>query len=179
MVSLKGINLKGILGKLGDKGKLIAAGACAVTAVTMAVVTFLSGGDGLADVSKAEDAKWNGPVNLLDPDYQHLVTVGKIARAQRDEEYVSVDAGDPMVAPSGAIKAKRPTGDGARKAPEPTTLPHMWLSGIIWDPETPIAMIDGVDLRVGDRIKGARVVEIRMDSVVLSYASKQYVLTVD
>jgi hypothetical protein len=55
----------------------------------------------------------------------------------------------------------------------------MWLSGIIWDPQNPVVMIDGLDLHVGDRIKGARVVEIRSDSVVLSYASKQYVLTVD
>ncbi|MEA3409617.1 MAG: general secretion pathway protein GspB, partial [Candidatus Eisenbacteria bacterium] len=60
-----------------------------------------------------------------------------------------------------------------------TTLPKMWLSGIIWDPQNPVVMIDGLDLHVGDKIKGARVVEIRIDSVVLSFASKQYVLTVE
>lgn len=57
-------------------------------------------------------------------------------------------------------------------------LPLMSLYGIIWDPKTPIAMIDGMDLRVGDRIKGARIIEIGIDRVVLSYRSKRFVLTV-
>ena len=64
-------------------------------------------------------------------------------------------------------------------APAPTTLPNMRLSGIFWDEQSPIAMIDGLGFRVGDRVKGARIVEIRIDSVVLSFASKEYVLTVD
>ena len=84
-----------------------------------------------------------------------------------------------MRAPDGALKKASTKTETKASRPAPTTLPNMWLSGIIWDPENPIVMIDGLDLRVGDKIKGAKVVEIRMDSVVLSYASKQFVLTVD
>jgi hypothetical protein len=165
--------------KLRDKAKLILATMSAVAATTMAVITFSSGG-GVDDLCAADDIKWSGPVGLLDADYAHLVTVGKIGRARRQDEYAASEVRDPMVAPSGALKAKaRTSGDGEAKAPAPVTLPNMWLSGIIWDPETPIVIIDGLDLRVGDRIKGARVVEIRMDSVVLSFASKEYTLTVD
>ncbi|MCK4408940.1 MAG: hypothetical protein KAW67_02575, partial [Candidatus Eisenbacteria sp.] len=72
-----------------------------------------------------------------------------------------------------------PQTEAPARAPAPTTLPNMWLSGIIWDAQSPIAMIDGLDLRVGDQIRGARIVEIRIDSVVLLFASKEYVLTVD
>jgi hypothetical protein len=167
----------GLVNKHREKIKPIAATLSAVTATTMAVVTFMSGG-AVDELGAAEAANWGGPVGLLDADYQHLVTIGKINRASRIDEYVVGDARDPMVAPSGALKAKRPQVQ-AEVAPPPTTLPNMWLSGIIWDSENPIVIIDGLDLRAGDRIKGARVVEIRMESVVLSYAGKEYVLTVD
>jgi hypothetical protein len=169
--------MTGHVAKLRDKAKLILATMSAITATTMAVVTFLSGG-GVDDLSASDNIRWNGPVGLLDADYAHLVTVGQIGRARRQDEYTAAEVRDPMVAPSGALKAKARTSNEAA-APAPVTLPNMWLSGIIWDPETPIVIIDGLDLRVGDRIKGARVVEIRMDSVVLSFASKEYTLTVD
>jgi len=167
------------LAKYRDKAKLIVATACALTATVSAVMTFATGSGAFED-SDAANLNWNGPVGLLDGDYQHLVTVGKITRARRADEYVAVEARDPMVAPKGALKSKAPLKtEGPEEPPPPTTLPSMWLSGIIWDPENPIVIIDGLDLRVGDRVKGARVVEIRIDSVVLSYASKEYVLTVE
>ena len=171
-----GVN--GVVGRLREKGKLIGATLSALTATTMAVVTFMSGG-GVDELEAAEGVKWTGPVAVLDADYQHLVTVGKIGKSGTDAQYVSEGVRDPMRAPDGALKKASTRTDTKVAKPAPTTLPNMWLSGIIWDPETPIVMIDGLDLRVGDKIKGAKVVESRMDSVVLSYASKQFVLTVD
>ena len=167
--------------KLRGKGKLIAATCSAIAATSMAVFTFLSGPGGIDELSAADGSvNWGGPVGVLDSDYKHLVTVGKITRASRSHEYVAENPRDPMRAPGGALSSRgSEAGKSKAKAPEPATLPNMWLSGIIWDPENPIVMIDGLDLRVGDRIKGARVVEIRIDSVVLSYGSKEYVLTVD
>jgi hypothetical protein len=172
--------LTGHVSKLRDKAKLVLATISAVTATTMAVITFASGGGGMDELAAADAIQWNGPVGLLDADYAHLVTVGKIESSSTQDEYAASEVRDPMVAPSGVLKAKsKPQDDGKDKAPAPVTLPNMWLSGIIWDPETPIVIIDGMDLRVGDRIKGARVVEIRMDSVVLSFASKHFTLTVE
>jgi hypothetical protein len=166
--------------KFRDKAKLILATMSAITATTAAIVTFASGSGGVDMLGASEDVRCNGPVGLLDADYQHLVTVGKIGRASRLGEYAADDIRDPMVAPKGALRAaSSPTTEATVAAPAPTTLPNMWLSGIIWDLENPIVMIDGLDLRVGDRIKGARVVEIRIDSVVLSYKSKEFVMTVD
>jgi hypothetical protein len=172
--------MTGHVAKLRKNAKLIAATMSAITAMTAAVVTFASGSGGIDQLHADDNVLWKGPVGLLDSDCQHLVTVGKIGTASGPSEYVAGDVRDPMVAPSGVLKAapSAQTADAAQ-APAPTTLPNMWLSGIIWDPENPIVMIDGLDLRVGDRIKGARVVEIRIDSVVLSYESKEYVLTVD
>lgn len=162
-----------------DKAKLAIACTTATIAMTMAVFTFLSGGEGAAELSDAAVATTcSGPVGLFDSDYQHLVTVGKITRAENTGDYDAGDVRDPMVAPGGALTAPAPVTTQA-KVQESTTLPPMWLDGIIWDPENPIAMINGLDLHVGDRIKGAKVVEIRIDSVVLSYKSKRHVLTVD
>ena len=172
--------MTGYVAKLRENAKLVAATMSAVIAMTAAIVIFASGSGGIDQLHAEDNVLWNGPVGLLDSDYQHLVTVGKIGRASRPSEYVAGDVRDPMVAPSGALKAAPSAQpEAAVKAPAPTTLPNMWLSGIIWDSENPVVMIDGLDLRVGDRIRGARVVEIRIDSVVLSYASKEYVLTVD
>ncbi len=171
--------MAGLITRLRGKGKLVAATMSAITATTVAVVTFTSGAGGVDQLAAAEDIRWNGPVGLLDADYQHLVIVGKIGKASRADEYVVGDVRDPMVAPTGALKVRTsPKPEGTAKR-APVTLPNMWLSGIIWDEQSPIAMIDGLDCRVGDRVRGARIVKIRMDSVVLSFASKEYVLTVD
>lgn len=167
------------MGANREKVKLMIAGACAITAITSAVLTFMSSGDEEELFSDAAGAAtWDGPVGIFDADFQHLVTAGKIVQAGASGGYVVENLRDPMVAPEGALKAAAPEKTATDK-PAPTTLPPMWLSGIIWDPANPIAMINGLDLHVGDRIKGARVVEIRIDSVVLSYKSKHYVLTVD
>ncbi len=171
----------GTIARFRDKGKLVAATMSAITAITAAIITFMSGSGGVDQLSASDNVRWDGPVGLLDADYAHLVMVGKIGRASGQDDYAAADVRDPMVAPKGALKTRTsPKTEGpAKAAAAPTTLPYMWLSGIIWDSQNPVVMIDGLDLRVGDRIKGARVVEIRIDSVVLSYASKEYVLTVD
>jgi hypothetical protein len=170
----------GFTAKLQGRGKPIAATLSAVIATTAAIITFMSGSAGIDELAASDNVSWNGPVGLLDADYAHLVMVGKISEANGQDDYVAgaEDIRDPMVAPAGALKTRtQPKAETPAKAA--TTLPRMWLSGIIWDPQNPVVMIDGLDLHVGDRIKGARVVEIRVDSVVLSFASKQYVLTVD
>jgi len=164
--------------KLRGKGKPIAATMSAVIALTAAVITFMSGG-AVDELAASDNVNWNGPVGVLDADYAHLVMVGKISGANEQDEYSSADVRDPMVAPAGALKIKTQTKTEGTPKVVVTTLPNMWLSGIIWDPQNPVVMIDGLDLHVGDRIKGARVVEIRFDSVVLSFASKEYTLTVD
>ncbi len=172
--------IAGLKEKLRGKGKPAAATMCAVIATTAAIITFVSGSGGIDELSASDSVNWNGPVGLLDADYAHLVMVGKISDANGQGEYAvsAEDIRDPMVAPAGALRTRtQPKAEGPAKAA--TTLPNMWLSGIIWDPQNPVVMIDGLDLHVGDKIKGARVVEIRIDSVVLSFASKNYVLTVD
>jgi hypothetical protein len=171
--------MTGHVAKLRDKAKLILATMSAITATTMAVVTFMSGG-GVDDLSAADGIKWDGPVGLLDSDYAHLTTVGQIGRARRQDEYTATEIRDPMVALIDVTSGGNGgSNDDEDKAPPPPTFPNMWFSGTIMDAETPIAIIDGRDLRVGDLIKGARVLEIRMDSVVLSFASKEYTLTID
>jgi hypothetical protein len=42
------------------------------------------------------------------------------------------------------------------------------LSGILWDAQSPIAMINGQMVRIGDQVEGYRVVEITQSTVLLS-----------
>ncbi len=126
-------------------------------------------------------AAMSGPDgSIIDRDPQHLASVAKIARARMRKMYTGDDARDPFE-PLVRLTSRPSTPEREQKpaTPAPVTLPYMTLYGIIWDPETPIAMIDGIDVHVGDRIKGARVVGIRIDRVMFEYREKQFELTVD
>lgn len=50
------------------------------------------------------------------------------------------------------------------------------LSGIIWDPSHPLAIINGVPLGIGEEIEGFRVLEILEDRVTLTDNTQTYSL---
>ena len=171
---------KGLMEALaGDKKKqTILIGLTAVLLVSV-VLTLLRPG-AATDSSKAGGGLGflSGSASVLDSDPSHLRTVAKIARTQARTIYAGWDHRDPMealVAESSA--GPRSTGP-RRSAPAPITLPSMTLSGVVWDPDSALVMIDGMALRVGDTIKGAKIVEIGIDRVALTYKSKRFVLTV-
>ncbi len=151
-------------------------------ALLAVVVRFILSGAGGSSASASGSGRGIGagrkPVGLLDSNPHHLETVAKIARARSNTVYTGGDARDPMVPLIDERKAPKPQRHTEPAARVEVRLPPMSLYGIIWDPENPIAMIDGMDLRVGDRIEGARIVEIGFDRVVFSYRSKRFVLTV-
>jgi hypothetical protein len=164
----------------GDKKKqTILIGLTAVLLVSL-VVTFL--GPGAArDSSKAGGGLGflSGRASVLDSDPSHLRTVAKIATTRARTIYAGWEHRDPMeplvAESSGGARSAGPS----RAAPAPITLPSMTLSGVVWDPDSALAMIDGMALRVGDTIKGAKIVEIGIDRVALVYKSKRFVLTVN
>jgi len=144
-------------------------------------VRFLGVGGGAVDTSSAGGTGGflGRPVGFLDSDPTHLRTVAKIATARARTIYAGWDFRDPMK-PLVAERRAAPTNTGSgQEVAAPVTLPPMTLSGVVWDPESALAMIDGAALRVGDTIKGAKVVEIGIDRVALVYKSKRFVLTVD
>lgn len=163
-----------------EKKKLVTMVALLVGFAVVCIVVFGSRSGGArsqslaAVIGRGEESERE---SLLDSNPQYLTTVARIARSREAGSYSTWDLRDPMAA---LIEA----GDEVREAKKkekqaPVTLPYMSFNGIVWDPESPVAMIDGLDLRIGDEIKGARVVEIGIDRVVLSYKSKRFVLTVD
>jgi hypothetical protein len=161
---------------------LILAGASAALVAVIVVRFVLPGGD-VSNASASQKGE-SRPVGVLDSDPKHLSTVARIARSRTKTVYTVSDLRDPMVplVSAGSAQARGSDGgtpDDAAPVFAEASLPAMSLYGIIWDPENPIAMIDGMDLRVGDRIKGARITEIGFDRVTLSYRSKQFVLTVE
>jgi hypothetical protein len=155
----------------GRKKQIAMALLCLVL-VAVVVVKVLPG--------KATDsaAAARGPesLSLLDKDPGLLLSVASIARARARKVYSGIDLRDPM---QPLIKIVTRSESPAPQAPAPVQLPFMTLHGVIWDPDNPIALIDGLDLRVGDKIKGARIVGIEFDSVSLTYRSKSFELTVD
>ncbi len=50
------------------------------------------------------------------------------------------------------------------------------LTGILWDKEKPMAIINGKIVKAGDRAAGCSVVEIKENSVVLNDGAKEFVL---
>lgn len=59
---------------------------------------------------------------------------------------------------------------------EEKALPSLRLEGIIMDPVSPFAMINGEIRKVGDTMDGATVVEIREDRVILKLGKKEFTL---
>lgn len=55
--------------------------------------------------------------------------------------------------------------------------PKIRIDGIFWDPDVPVAVIEGKALRQGDTIKGARIIEIQEKAVVVKYKEKKYTLS--
>lgn len=49
----------------------------------------------------------------------------------------------------------------------PPSAPSVGLSGILWDAQSPLAIIGGEPVGVGEIIEGWRIVEIRPDRVIL------------
>lgn len=165
-----------------DKKKqtMILVGLMAVLFVALGV-RLLGAGAGTVDTSAAGGTGGflGRPVGFLDSDPSHLRTVAKIATARARTIYAGWDLRDPM-APLVAERRAEPRNPvSGQEVAVPITLPPMTLSGVVWDPDSALAMIDGAALRVGDTIKGAKVVEIGIDRVALVYKSKRFVLTVD
>jgi len=50
------------------------------------------------------------------------------------------------------------------------------LEGIIWDEETPMAMINDSVVKVGDNVNGNTVIEIKQDCVILNDGRKNFEL---
>lgn len=50
------------------------------------------------------------------------------------------------------------------------------LDGIVWDEESPYAIINDEIVKVGDEIAGNKVIDIKVDSVTLSDGSREYEL---
>jgi hypothetical protein len=152
-----------------------------LSAVLLVALVFRFAGGGATDASSAGGglAFLGGRGSVLDSDPSHLRTVAKIATARARTIYAGWEARDPME-PLVAERRTRGTDSRPRDSgPAPIVLPAMTLSGVVWDPESAFAMIDGNALRVGDTIKGAKVVEIGIDRVALVYKSKRFILTVD
>lgn len=162
-----------------NKKKLGMVAGLMVVLLVVLVVRFAMPGGVSTDSAGAHGGFGRGRASLLDSQPAYLETIARIARLQSEKTYDAGDMRDPMQPLIRERNAPPAEPRGTEDVPISTELPMMSLHGVIWDPENPIAIIDGLDLRVGDTIKGARIVEIGFDQVVLTYRSRRHVLTVE
>jgi hypothetical protein len=82
-----------------------------------------------------------------------------------------------------AAPAAKPSPVAAVVAPAQTAgsgvgEPALRLSGVIWDRENPVAIVNGQPLSRGEELSGARVVKITIDSVTFSRGGKEFTRTI-
>jgi len=58
-------------------------------------------------------------------------------------------------------------------------VPRIRVTGVVWDMQEPIALINGKFIKNGNMVSGARVKDIRLDKVVFSYKGKDFSVSVD
>jgi len=58
----------------------------------------------------------------------------------------------------------------------PLQPPQLVLKGIVWDETKPLALINGLVVKEGDTIQGARIVKIDFERVAVQYRSKEFVI---
>ena len=63
-----------------------------------------------------------------------------------------------------------------KKESLPVKPPKLVLKGIAWDKTEPLALINGLLVKEGDTIQGARIVKIDFDRVAVRYRSKRFVI---
>jgi hypothetical protein len=62
---------------------------------------------------------------------------------------------------------------------EAPATPSLRLSGVIWDEETPLAIVNGRPVAVGEELSGVRVVGITVDGATFRRGTEEFALTVE
>ena len=101
----------------------------------------------------------------------------------RNEAVVSVNVSTPVILPKHAVSPKPQTREILSISyrndiiPE-TDYPVLTVTGIVWDPEEPIALINGKFFRKGNEVLGAKIEEIQVDRVKFLYKDEEFTIPV-
>lgn len=102
--------------------------------------------------------------------------------SQKDTQNESFNTGKSNVTEAGVNNTKdaRPDIDAdsskSDEVIEKDGFPRLSISGIIFDPFDPEAIINGQSVKTGEEIEGARIVEIMKDSVRVRYKGEERIL---
>ena len=100
-----------------------------------------------------------------------------------NEAVVSVNVSTPVTLPEHAVSPKPQTREifsisYKNDVIPKTENPVLMVSGIVWDPEEPIALINGKFFRKGDEVLGAKIEEIQVDRVKFLYKDEEFTIPV-
>ena len=59
------------------------------------------------------------------------------------------------------------------------SIPSLRLSGVIWDEESPLAIVNGRPVAVGEELSGIQVVGISVDGATFRRGAEEFTLTVE
>ncbi len=111
--------------------------------------------------------------SIFDKQEDYLALIASARQTKKSFVYEASGHRDPMV-PLVAARRVRPRGYTGGKRP-----PKLFLEGIIWSQNEPVAVINGTILKEHDFIRGAKVLQIDRDSVTLLYRSQRIVLRLE
>ena len=91
---------------------------------------------------------------------------------------LAVENDDDILAKAAALRAEKSRPSRRREniseENSGTSFEDIRIGGIMWDKKSPAAMVNGKIVRVGSTVRGAQIVKINPDSIVLQFGGKQY-----
>ena len=111
--------------------------------------------------------------SIFDKKADYLTLIASARETKTSFAYNSSGRRDPMMSLV-EIKRVKPRRRVVSRPP-----PKLSLEGIIWSESEPEAVINGTILKENDFIKGAKVLQINRDSVILIYRSRKLVLRLE
>lgn len=128
-----------------------------ITGVLLVVMIF-----GLANAAKKSRARNTKAVSPA------VATLAIAPSAQPDQKTSSKDLYNSLEKHTELIELKRDPFSAAPIVIEKDTQSGVALSGILWDKDKPMAIIEGQIVRVGQHVGNQTVMEIKRDRVILS-----------
>lgn len=61
----------------------------------------------------------------------------------------------------------------------PERKPSLQVTGILWDKQDPVVIVNGKFLKKGDEISGAKILDIQMREVTLSHNNKEFTISIE
>ncbi|MCL2389422.1 MAG: general secretion pathway protein GspB [Elusimicrobia bacterium] len=106
-----------------------------------------------------------GLFNLLDPEHTHIPSARDLLPSPAQEPFYFIEE---VVVEEPVVVVP------VRRVPVRREFPSITLAGIMYDPDSPVAIVNGEIRRPGDTVNGARITRITRSAVHFAFDGRQY-----